>query len=79
MNKPGNEARQLTPLSLPAATVSLKYSDGAVRERSALPRLPSVVGRKLRGRAGMVGVGEWPSGGLGALSIGNWAHMRAHR
>ena len=31
------------------------------------------------GRGGGEGVGDWPSGGLGALNIGNWEHIRAHR
>ena len=26
-----------------------------------------------------MGVGEWPSGGLGALSMGNWEHISAQR
>ena len=32
-----------------------------------------------RGMAGGVGVGDPPLGGLGALSMGNWAHIRAAR
>lgn len=34
---------------------------------------------KLEGRGGGEGVGDWPSGGLGALNIGNWEHMSAQR
>ena len=56
-----------------AAAVERLYSAGAVRERSEL------FVANVRGRVGRVGVGEWPSGGQGALSIGNWAHIRAQR
>ena len=38
-----------------------------------------VVVVKTEGRGGGGGVGDWPSGGLGALSMGNWAHIRAQR
>ena len=48
-------------------------SEGAVRERSPASGLPMVD----RGMVGGVGVGDAPSGGLGALSMGNWAHIRA--
>ena len=50
-------------------------SEGAVRERSPGSGLPMVE----RGMSGGVGVGEAPAGGLGALSMGNWAHIRAAR
>lgn len=33
----------------------------------------------MEGRGGGEGVGDWPSGGLGALNIGNWEHIRAQR
>ena len=43
-----------------------------MRERSPTSGLPRVT-------AGGEGVGEAPPGGLGALNMGNWAHIRAAR
>ena len=54
----------------------VRKSSGAVL--AALAALP-MTSVNLRGRVGGGGVGEPPSGGSGALSIGNWAHIRAHR
>lgn len=56
-------------------SLTLCNSEGAVRDRSPASGLPMVE----NGMAGGVGVGEAPSGGLGALSMGNWAHIRAAR
>lgn len=66
---------QVYALLVLCQSLTLCNSEGAVRERSPASGVPMVE----NGMTGRVGVGEPPSGGLGALSMGNWAHIRAAR
>ena len=51
-------------------------SEGMVRERLEPLREEDPFAN--RGKSGREGVGEQPSGGLGALRMGNCAHMSVH-